>query len=65
MRYLAEWRMQEAAYLLESTDLSVASIAERVGYGSEMAFRKAFRKIMDRTPGTVRRTARRVSAARE
>ncbi len=65
MRYLAEWRMQEAAYLLESTDLSVASIAERVGYGSEMAFRKAFRKIMDKTPGTVRRTARRVNAAGE
>jgi AraC family transcriptional activator of mtrCDE len=61
MRYLAEWRMQEAAHLLESTDRSIANIAECVGYGSEMAFRKAFRKIMGRTPGTVRRSARRFS----
>lgn len=63
MRYLAEWRMQEAAHLLESTDLSVARIAECVGYGSEMAFRKAFRNIMGKPPGTVRRSARKISTA--
>lgn len=55
MTYLAEWRMQEAAKLLQTTKASMADIANQVGYGSEMAFRKTFRKIMDKTPGAVRR----------
>ncbi len=55
MRYLAEWRMQEASDMLRTTDASMATIAEKVGYGSEMAFHKAFRKITGETPGKVRR----------
>lgn len=57
MRYLAEWRMQEATEMLTTTDASVATIAENVGYGSEMAFRKAFRNIIGETPGQIRREA--------
>lgn len=58
MRYLAEWRMNAARELLETTDTSMAEIAERVGYQSEVAFRKAFRKIAGEAPGGVRRRSR-------
>lgn len=58
MRYIAQWRMQEAANLLERSDLSVAIIAEQSGYASEVAFRKAFRAIMGEPPGAVRRKAK-------
>ena len=58
MRYLAEWRMQEASDMLRASDTSIASIADNVGYSSEMAFRKAFRKITGETPGKVRRLQR-------
>lgn len=55
MRYLAEWRMREAADMLATSGASVASIAENVGYESEVAFRKAFRRITGQTPGKLRR----------
>jgi len=51
--------MQEAARLLQNTELSMADIAERCGYDSEPAFRKAFKKVTGNTPGAVRRSARR------
>ena len=57
MQYLAIWRMQEARSLLETTRISVAEIAERCGYESEAAFRKAFRKITGQPPGTVRKNS--------
>ena len=55
MRYLTEWRMQQAVNLLTTTTQSVAAIAEQSGYGSEVAFRKAFRSVIGRPPGAVRR----------
>ncbi len=55
MRYVTECRMQEAVQLLEGTELSVAEIAERSGYESEVAFRKAFRAVIGRPPGQLRR----------
>lgn len=61
LRYLADWRLQEAARLLKSTDRSIAEIAVNVGYQSEPAFRKAFRKALGVTPGQVRRS-KKVSA---
>jgi len=56
MRYLAEWRMQEARDLLMNTDRSIGVIAETCGYQSEVAFRKAFRAITGQTPGSVRKS---------
>lgn len=53
--YLASWRMQKAAYLLEMGTLSMAQIAERVGYTSELAFAKAFRRLMGMPPGAYAR----------
>ena len=56
MQYLAAWRTQEASRLLQSSNISTADIAGRVGYDSEPAFRKAFKKLTGRTPGSVRRS---------
>jgi AraC-like DNA-binding protein len=50
IRYLVEWRMQIAADLLRSTELKLAAVAERVGYGSEAAFSRAFRRHVGHAP---------------
>jgi AraC-like DNA-binding protein len=55
MQYLAQWRMQVAALTLRSTSLSLARVAERVGYESEAAFSRAFKKAFDTAPATWRR----------
>ena len=55
MIYLARWRMLKARELLVDTGLSVAEISERVGYRSEFAFSKAFKKNLGETPGEVRK----------
>lgn len=44
IRYLREWRMHLAETLLATTDLGVAGIARRVGYRSEEAFSRAFKR---------------------
>jgi AraC-like DNA-binding protein len=55
MQYLANWRMQLAAnQLLAGTD-NVATIAERVGYESEAAFSRAFKKAVGMPPSEWRR----------
>jgi AraC-like DNA-binding protein len=50
MAYLARWRMQLAADLLGSTQDTIAAIAERVGYESEAAFSRAFKREMGLAP---------------
>lgn len=50
IRYLVEWRMQIAADLLRSSELKLATVAERVGYGSEAAFSRAFRRHVGQAP---------------
>lgn len=55
MQYLANWRVQLAAnHLLRSTD-SVATIANRVGYESEAAFSRVFKKLLGVSPGEWRK----------
>jgi AraC-like DNA-binding protein len=44
MQYLAGWRMQLATRLLSEHSMKVRSIAEAVGYASEAAFSRAFKK---------------------
>lgn len=57
MRYLAGWRLEQAhSELLRTTD-SIASISSRVGYTSEAAFSRAFKRHHGTTPGAVRRSA--------
>lgn len=51
MQYLAQWRMQLAANLLRTCHpMTLAQIAGEVGYGSEAAFSRAFKKIVGVSP---------------
>ncbi len=54
IRYLTEWRMHLAQDLLLTTDLTVAAVARRVGYQSEEAFGRAFKRARGRSPGSSR-----------
>ncbi len=55
MEYLASLRMEKARQLLQENSLSTAAVAERVGYRSEAAFSKAFKKMVGTSPGAFRR----------
>ena len=55
MQYLAQWRMQLAAHSLRTTTLPLARIAEQIGYESEAAFSRAFKKAFGAAPATWRR----------
>jgi AraC-like DNA-binding protein len=54
IKYLAEWRMHLADELLRTTDLGVSAISRRVGYESEEAFSRAFRRSHASSPGAWR-----------
>jgi AraC-like DNA-binding protein len=56
IRYLTEWRMHLAADLLMTTELSVFSIARRVGYDAEEAFSRAFKRARGAPPSVWRCT---------
>ena len=56
MQYLMHWRMQLAARQMESPNASLAQIAFEVGYESEAAFQRAFKKVVGVPPGTWRRS---------
>jgi AraC-like DNA-binding protein len=58
MQYLTNWRMQRGAQLLRDEGANVASIALEVGYDSEAAFARAFKRAMGQPPATWRRTLR-------
>ena len=55
IEYLTRWRMTQAELLLRNPQASVATVAEEVGYESEAAFRKAFKRIHGVGPGSIRR----------
>lgn len=55
MQYLAQWRMQAAARLLLETRATVAAIALDVGYESEAAFARAFKRQVGKPPAAWRR----------
>lgn len=54
MRYLMELRMRTADERLKSGSVSVARVAEAVGYGDETAFRRAYRRFFGHGPGAAR-----------
>jgi AraC-like DNA-binding protein len=56
MHYLASWRMQVATQKLRNTNASLAQVAEIVGYDSEAAFSRAFKKAFGVAPATWRRS---------
>ena len=63
MQYLARWRLALAAQDLARTSDAVARIGERVGYESEAAFNRAFKREFGTPPATWRRQARLARAA--
>jgi AraC-like DNA-binding protein len=64
MTYLTRWRLQLAARSLERTSRAVAEIAAGVGYESEAAFNRAFKREFGRPPGRYRSDSK-SSAGRE
>lgn len=56
IRYLTDWRMHVARELLATTDLGVAAVSRRVGYDSEEAFSRAFKRATGRAPSAWRGT---------
>jgi len=54
LAYLGEWRMQIAASLMRTERLSVGELADRVGYASEPAFSKAFKRFSGLSPRAFR-----------
>jgi AraC-like DNA-binding protein len=55
MAYLAQWRLKLGAEMLQSTGDSVAQVALAVGYGSEAAFNRAFKREFNCPPAQFRR----------
>jgi AraC-like DNA-binding protein len=54
MQYLANWRMQLGARLLSESHRNVAAIAQEVGYASEAAFARAFKRSVGLPPAAWR-----------
>ena len=58
MQYVTDWRMQLArAQLLETAD-PLAVLADRLGYQSEAAFSRAFKRVFGVSPGSIRKPGR-------
>ena len=62
IEYLTQWRMSEARRQLADPRNSVAAVADRLGYKTEAAFRRAFKRVTGDSPGVVRRQDRRLDA---
>lgn len=63
MQYLGNWRVQLAARALEKPGISIAQAAADVGYESEAAFNRAFKRLVGVPPGAWRRSRATASAA--
>jgi AraC-like DNA-binding protein len=57
MQYLANWRIQVGSRMLRETQQTVAAVALEVGYESEAAFSRAFKRLVGLPPGAWRRSA--------
>jgi AraC-like DNA-binding protein len=57
LAYVSRWRLETAAGLLQDGALSLGEVAASVGYESEAAFSKAFRRRFGTPPGAYRRRA--------
>jgi AraC-like DNA-binding protein len=57
MHYLARWRMHVAATWLREDSAALGELATRLGYQSEAAFSRAFKRFIGVSPGAMRRGA--------
>jgi AraC-like DNA-binding protein len=55
LEYVTEWRMQKAMQLLEQRDKKLIDVARSVGYESDAAFSKTFKRLVDASPGEYRK----------
>lgn len=55
MQYVTRWRMRVAVGALRDEGATVAELADRLGYRSEAAFARAFKRVIGTGPGAVRR----------
>jgi AraC-like DNA-binding protein len=62
MQYLTQWRMQVAGGLLRDTGAKVVEVALDVGYESEAAFSRAFKRVAGVSPRVWRRAKRGIDA---
>ena len=51
LEYVTEWRMQKGMQLLERRDKKLVDVARAVGYESDAAFSKAFKRVVGSSPG--------------
>jgi AraC-like DNA-binding protein len=58
MSYVARWRMNVAADALKHDDATVAELAYRLGYRSEAAFSRAFKRVVGVRSGRLRTSRR-------
>ena len=59
IQYLTRWRMHVARDAMETEGATVAELADRLGYRSEAAFARAFKRVIGIPPGKVKRRAQR------
>ena len=57
LEYLTRWRMYRGTSLLRESDRKLVDVAQAVGYDSDGAFHKAFKRVVGIAPGEYRRTA--------
>jgi AraC-like DNA-binding protein len=55
LKYITSWRMQLARNWLRGTNMGLSEIVDRLGYSSEDAFKRAFKREVGIPPGTYRR----------
>ena len=64
MHYVARWRMHLALTWLKGDRVTLAELASRLGYQSEAAFSRTFKRFIGVSPGAVRRNGEATSGAR-
>jgi AraC-like DNA-binding protein len=62
MQYVTRWRMQVAVSALRNDGATVGELASRLGYRSEAAFARAFKRVIGVPPGAVKRASAEASA---
>jgi len=62
MQYVTRWRMHLAVNWLAQDGTTVAELASRLGYRSEAAFSRAFKRVIGVSPGAVRRNGNPIDA---
>jgi transcriptional regulator GlxA family with amidase domain len=56
LEYLTRWRMHQASRWLRDGKSKLLEVAKQVGYDSDGAFNKAFKRVLGVTPGEFRRS---------